>query len=1337
MTVLSSSKHDLFNLELIRSYVDVELNPRFVERHWLKQQVEDKLANPDCRFILLTAEPGAGKSTFMAWLAHQHPNWCRYFIRRDQRTPLGDPDARSFLLQVGFQLVVTHPDAFNQEQVKIAVAQRIEQAEDSKIVGAEIGKLVASPFYQKVVQIQQQVSRSENTRVVGIQIGEWYADCRSIPLTDLQNMALFDPASTLLEQGNQQHIVVLVDALDELRYRDSEPDLLKWLANCPELPANLRFVLTCRPDDGLLRTFQGSQQERIQEISIAKADKNVSNDLICYTRFLTETPEVNQTLSEMDQNLDKFTEQAVSKANGNFGYLGAIGRAIDAAICQEQQEVLREILKLSELPDTLQELYAFFLGKIENTVTEDKVRVEDAEGEIHFVPVWTDVYKRILGILSVSLEPLTPTQIQKLGSIQAEFDDVTRAIEKLQQFLEQVENCYRLYHSTLPEFLISPKTEKNYSYCYVNAVKQNQRIINYYKPKTKPWAEVDLNKIAEDDYGRRHLAQHLVNSERVEELHRLLRLEKDERNAWFDVRKLKDDTLGFLNDVKLAWQIAEKEFSTPQSSPSIVLQCRYALITSSINRLTGELRTELVIELARRDLDKGWAYFQQMVSKQNLNLEILSKLERQAPESEFEKKLLQNVEKISDKSYQILVKSALFQYYRSELLDIPETVKLIEKKEDKFHALKMLVPHLSWDSMQLLKILEVAKGISDEAVVELLSMLPQYFPESEELLEKVLMMSQNFANRYKQGDVLIGLAPYLSNKLLKHALYHTLDDENEESQGRSLVALATAPCLNKDFEKKIQKKAESYKNPYFKNFVFSALLIRFKDPLNKAQLEAQLDKIMQNIQTLKSEDDKATVLRELASRLPLDQLEQILQKVQRLKGEYNKAKVLSVLASRLSSDQLEQDQMLQQLLQTVEDEHCKFLVLEGLVNNPKLTSHLIKKIQQQAENFHDKNNKIQVLSTLLMHLSQNQRETYFPTNQLVKICEDTQTIKDKDKDYQTNTIRYLLAQLPQQVGVLEEVKTLDIKYYKNLANSGMTSCLYSDQLDKILQDVENLEREQDKAYALSGIAVTPNLESGLVQKIQQQTESFQQHYKAFVLSVLTKHLDSDSEQINKILNEVKEIEKEIDKLRVLRALASHLPLDQLDTVLDNFLQEIQTLQVRSKVEVLSKLAFRLSRLSSEQHRNRLYKNHKDQIINTLAPRFNSDQLYKILEKLIDEIRQDTRSHAGDFNYLALSTILPHLALDQIKKVLKVTQVIEDKSKRAEILRVLALELAKFPCDHHLHDLWSEMLHILASRDRRNLLSDFRELTPVISRLGTDEAIVELCHAIKDIGRQWP
>lgn len=84
---------DLFFDALVRNYV--ERNPRFVRRGWLAEELDEQLKKPDTQFVLLTAEPGVGKTAFMAQLACDHPDWLRYFIRRDQRSALADVSDKS------------------------------------------------------------------------------------------------------------------------------------------------------------------------------------------------------------------------------------------------------------------------------------------------------------------------------------------------------------------------------------------------------------------------------------------------------------------------------------------------------------------------------------------------------------------------------------------------------------------------------------------------------------------------------------------------------------------------------------------------------------------------------------------------------------------------------------------------------------------------------------------------------------------------------------------------------------------------------------------------------------------------------------------------------------------------------------------------------------------------------------------------------------------------------------------------------------------------------------------------------------------------------------------
>ena len=50
---------------------------------------------------MLTRGPGVGKTAFMAHLAAMHPDWLRYFTRRDSRDLPRPGDARTFLLAIG------------------------------------------------------------------------------------------------------------------------------------------------------------------------------------------------------------------------------------------------------------------------------------------------------------------------------------------------------------------------------------------------------------------------------------------------------------------------------------------------------------------------------------------------------------------------------------------------------------------------------------------------------------------------------------------------------------------------------------------------------------------------------------------------------------------------------------------------------------------------------------------------------------------------------------------------------------------------------------------------------------------------------------------------------------------------------------------------------------------------------------------------------------------------------------------------------------------------------------------------------------------------------------
>jgi len=505
MTTRSEVPGDgLFYESLIQSYVKAQ---HFVERPWLTEQIQQALDDPACRFLLLTAEPGAGKSAFVAWLASQHPNWPRYFIRRDQRTPLGDVGAHSLLLQIGFQLAATMPTLFKHEQVKVAIEQRIARLDVSgQVVAAEVGKIFASPFYQMVVQIQQQIEQN-NGSVVGIRIDEWVTDPRLLALSDLQYLALLDPALVLLKEDPHTKIVVLIDALDELRYSPSQESVLTWLANCPALPSNVRIILTSRPEENL-NSLRQRQAPWLRELEIDPQSPQVQSDLRQYATSIVAEESIQIALVDQDTMPDQFVTQIVAKAAGNFQYLNALAKGIQQALALNEQETLNRLLQAKDIPTGLGQLYAFFLTQIKDQVADKSVEVPGKTFfEKYRVSMWSELYQPILGVLAVAREPLDIQQIKGFGAIQTEDRWVHEALAHLRQFLDQVAHRYRLYHSTFPEFITSPATQISDPTCYLDPVEWQGKIISYYRSKGSSWEEVPWRNI--DDYGLLHLAQHL------------------------------------------------------------------------------------------------------------------------------------------------------------------------------------------------------------------------------------------------------------------------------------------------------------------------------------------------------------------------------------------------------------------------------------------------------------------------------------------------------------------------------------------------------------------------------------------------------------------------------------------------------------------------------------------------------------------------------------------------------------------------------------------------------------------------------------------------------------
>ena len=507
---------ELFYESLISAYLDAADSP-FIERRWLVHCIERHLENPNCRYVLVCGPSGVGKSALMASLARQHPNWPRYFIRRDSRLPLHSGDVTSFLFAVGHQLAALYPAVFRPNNLEIIVKQRIGRiSTEGNTIGARIEELRASPFYRTSVTIEQHVQFNEGN-LEGLSARQVVADPRLLDVSNLQFLALLDPASALCSLRPDARVVVLLDALDELRYQVGGASALSWLASAPELPPNVKMVLTSRSDFDLLDQFRARQSPWIIENPIDPDSRPARADVTRYAEKLGSEKSLAPIITGEGDSTKTFAASVAAKAKGNFQYVATLFRAIAEAVRREDLETAKALVRQETLPVGLEELYSFFVALIKDRARDKSVLVyAGTRPDATPLPVWSTLYEPILGLLSVAFEPLTVKQLLRFTGSHIEERSIYDALEAMSQFLDsrnQLTQCYSFYHPTFGEFIARARDSNLPPGLRAGAAQWHRRIVASYQLTDVPgcppreWAEVPWASV--DDYGINHLSKHL------------------------------------------------------------------------------------------------------------------------------------------------------------------------------------------------------------------------------------------------------------------------------------------------------------------------------------------------------------------------------------------------------------------------------------------------------------------------------------------------------------------------------------------------------------------------------------------------------------------------------------------------------------------------------------------------------------------------------------------------------------------------------------------------------------------------------------------------------------
>ena len=291
---------------------------------------------------------------------------------------------------------------------------------------------------------------------------------------------------------------------------------------------------------------------------------------------------------------------------------------------------------------------------------------------------WDEWYLPLLTTLAAAQEALSCQQLLLWSGSKRTERSLRRLLEeRWRPFLavdqDGPEHHYRFYHATLQEFFDGRLAQDPLSSAEMALVAElaaetracHTRIAEHYLQiwgglaAGLPGLQGTTKRDLDEQYGLRHLAAHLAAGGRVDDLHYLLRIEweyketvtqpgegqtsveqlrekaqakpvRGYQNVWHTVREAVGQTDGYLADVTLAWRLTEKYIANegePQGlalksgiqniwhRASIGLQCRYALLITSLNSLAHNISPELLIELVKKQIwlpQQGLAYARQV-----------------------------------------------------------------------------------------------------------------------------------------------------------------------------------------------------------------------------------------------------------------------------------------------------------------------------------------------------------------------------------------------------------------------------------------------------------------------------------------------------------------------------------------------------------------------------------------------------------------------------------------------------------------------------------------------------------------------------------------------------
>jgi WD40 repeat protein len=363
----------------------------FVGREKLISTIASSLTTSTHHLIVITGEPGIGKTALARELAHRLPAQAIQYCSRRRSSSI-EPIA--FSKSISSQLAVAL-DGFD------------------RCLGNQIDLGI-------MISVKQSITNSPGSHVSALHIenlamGSWsaYQAFDKLVKAPLREWCSINPTRT---------VVLIIDAVDEANISSLSPTILDLLVSSEDVPLQLKIIVTSRATD-VIKGIAGL----VIEMRAADAD-NIS-DLRAY---------VTQSLEALDPVLRNSVPGAalqtvLTSSEGNFLYAAYVMNQLSAALA------VGETPQFNGLPAGLDSFYREFLQTLGSRTSKDS---------------WRTSYRPVIGLLTVAYDSFSLGDLVSFcGESEQTIHDTLSDLAEFLDPDAKREGLYRLYHGSFADFI--------------------------------------------------------------------------------------------------------------------------------------------------------------------------------------------------------------------------------------------------------------------------------------------------------------------------------------------------------------------------------------------------------------------------------------------------------------------------------------------------------------------------------------------------------------------------------------------------------------------------------------------------------------------------------------------------------------------------------------------------------------------------------------------------------------------------------------------------------------------------------------------------------------------